>query len=183
MPVPAVLFLFLSAMHMPVVAQSPPPPPPVVPSGGYNGFIEQVCCAPHTAKPLMLSLASHCDMLTSNDTALPRGVVASHSCKITHAAADVLECLQPHEQRQRLSGRLSKLCKSYTKLHVPYSQLDIQPHARLLEYGCKLLSPHSLAAAQVTASLVLAYRLQHLHCSPAFVVVVSKLVCSVNHLS
>ena len=36
------------------VAQSPPPPPPIVPSGGYNGFIEQVCSVNQAVKQLAL---------------------------------------------------------------------------------------------------------------------------------
>lgn len=50
---PAMLLLVLFSVHT-AVAQSPPPPPPVVPSGGYNGFIEQVCFVDRDAKQLAL---------------------------------------------------------------------------------------------------------------------------------
>ncbi|KAL0024096.1 hypothetical protein WJX79_006770 [Trebouxia sp. C0005] len=39
--VPALLLLAWFSAYT-AVAQSPPPPPPIVPSGGYNGFIEQM---------------------------------------------------------------------------------------------------------------------------------------------
>jgi len=45
--------LVLFSAHT-AVAQSPPPPPPIVPSGGYNGFIEQVCSVKQAAKQLAL---------------------------------------------------------------------------------------------------------------------------------
>lgn len=43
---------------------------------------------------------------------------------ITRIVADVLECQRPTEHRRDL-GRVSKLRQSYTKLYLPYSQLDI----------------------------------------------------------
>ena len=50
---PATLLLVLLSAYT-AVAQSLPPPPPIVPSGGYNGFLEQVCSVNQAAKQLAL---------------------------------------------------------------------------------------------------------------------------------
>ncbi len=52
-PMLAILLL-LWIFAFTAVAQSPPPPPPIVPSGGYNGFLEQVCSVNQAAKQLAL---------------------------------------------------------------------------------------------------------------------------------
>ena len=49
---PALLLLVWFSAYT-AVAQIPPPPPPIVPSGGYNGFIEQVCSVTKTPSNLL----------------------------------------------------------------------------------------------------------------------------------